>query len=78
MTRETSLEEGRKVVLLSMDSTIRSNLSVGMPLDLCMVPMDECKVTSRERIEVGDPEFTAMSEAWSKVLREGFANLRAD
>ena len=65
-TRETSLEEGRKVVLLSMDLTIRSNLSVGMPLDLCMVPMDECKVTSRERIEVGDPEFTAMSEAWSK------------
>ena len=75
VTRGTGLEEGRTVVLLSMDSTLRSNLSVGMPLDLCMVPAGECRVTGRERIEVGDPEFTAMSEAWSRVLREGFVNL---
>jgi putative proteasome-type protease len=69
----TSLAEGRKVVLLSMDSTMRSNLSVGMPLDLVMVARDTCRVGLSERIVAGDPRFTAMSDAWSQVLRDGFA-----
>jgi putative proteasome-type protease len=75
VTPATSLEEGRKVVLVSMDSTLRSNLSVGMPLDLVTVCRDECRVWSRERIMPGDPAFTALSEAWSRTLREGFHNL---
>jgi len=70
----TSLAEGRKVALLSMDSTMRSNLSVGMPLDFATIPRDAFRI-ERERIEAGDPAFAAMSEAWSRVLREGFANL---
>ncbi len=72
---ELGLEDGRKVVLLSMDSTLRSNLSVGMPLDLAIIRRDECRVMSRERIEAGDTKFTAMSDAWSAVLREGFATM---
>jgi putative proteasome-type protease len=75
VTRQTSLEEGRKVVLISMDSTLRSNLSVGMPLDLLTIRADDCRVASRERIEPGNPAFTALSEAWGRTLREGFANL---
>ncbi len=75
VTPATSLEDGRKVVLLSMDSTLRSNLSVGMPLDLVVIRRDECRVHLRERIEPGDLAFTAMSEAWSRVLREGFVNM---
>jgi putative proteasome-type protease len=75
VTPKTSLEEGRKVVLVSMDSTLRSNLSVGMPLDLVTIRRDECRVASRERIMPGDPAFTALSEAWSRTLREGFHNL---
>ena len=71
----TSLEDGRKAVLISMDSTLRSNLSVGMPLDLLTVRRNEYRVTTRERIEAGDPTFAAMSEAWSKALRDGFASL---
>jgi putative proteasome-type protease len=71
----TSLEEGRKVALLSMDSTMRSNLSVGMPLDLAIIRRDACRIDVRERIESGDPRFAAMSEAWSRALREGFANM---
>jgi putative proteasome-type protease len=71
----TSLEDGRKAVLISMDSTLRSNLSVGMPLDLITIRRNEYRVAIRERIEPGDPEFAAMSEAWSRALREGFANL---
>jgi putative proteasome-type protease len=72
---ETGLEDGRKAVLLSMDSTLRSNLSVGMPLDLAIIGADEYRISTLERIEAGDASFSAMSEAWSQVLRDGFANL---
>jgi putative proteasome-type protease len=71
----TSLEDGRKAVLISMDSTLRSNLSVGMPLDLLTIRRNDYRVATRERIEPGDPTFAAMSDAWSKALRDGFANL---
>lgn len=71
----TSLSDATKAVLLSMDSTLRSNLSVGMPLDLAVIERDACKVTLRRRIEAGDPQFRAMSEAWSTALREGFAKI---
>ena len=72
---ETSLEDGQKAVLLSMDSTLRSNLSVGMPLDLAIIERDACRVTHERRIEAGDDDFRAMSEAWSSVLRDGFKKI---
>jgi putative proteasome-type protease len=71
----TSLADAQKAVLLSMDSTLRSNLSVGMPLDLCVIGKDACKVTMRRRIEAGDPQFRAMSDAWSTALRDGFTRI---
>ncbi|AMY70104.1 proteasome-type protease [Frigidibacter mobilis] len=71
----TSLSEAQKAVLLSMDSTLRSNLSVGMPLDLAVIEKDACRVTTRRRIEAGDPQFKAMSEAWSVALRESFTQI---
>ncbi|MBL9073285.1 proteasome-type protease [Tabrizicola sp.] len=71
----TSLADAVKAVLLSMDSTLRSNLSVGMPLDLAVIEHDVCKVTQKRRIEAGDPAFRAMSEAWSNALRDGFARI---
>jgi putative proteasome-type protease len=73
--RTTSLRDAQKAVLLSMDSTLRSNLSVGMPLDLCVIERDACKVGQRRRIEAGDKAFVAMSEAWSNALREGFTRI---
>ena len=71
----TPLNDAETAVLLSMDSTLRSNLSVGMPLDLCVIKRDDCKVSRQRRIEAGDPMFRAMSEAWSKVLRDGFTHI---
>ena len=71
----TSLADAQKAVLLSMDSTLRSNLSVGMPLDLAVIQRDACKVGLRRRIEAGAPGFRAMSEAWSAALRDGFARI---
>ncbi len=72
---DTGLADAQKAVLLSMDSTLRSNLSVGMPLDLCVIERDACRVTHKRRIEAGDPQFRAMSEAWSVALREGFSQI---
>jgi len=72
----TSLQDAQKAVLLSMDSTLRSNLSVGMPLDLAVIEKDACRVTLKRRIEPGDESFRAMSEAWSKALRDGFTQIR--
>lgn len=71
----TSLVDAQKAVLLSMDSTLRSNLSVGMPLDLVVVEKDALRVTLHRRIEAGDAAFRAMSEAWSVALREGFQRI---
>ncbi len=73
--RHTSLADAQKAVLLSMDSTLRSNLSVGMPLDLCVIEKDACRVSFTRRIEAGDEQFRAMSEAWSKALRDGFSQI---
>jgi putative proteasome-type protease len=72
----TSLLDAQKAVLLSMDSTLRSNLSVGMPLDLAVIERDACRVTQKRRIEAGDEAFRAMSEAWSNALRDGFSRIQ--
>jgi putative proteasome-type protease len=71
----TSLGDARKAVLLSMDSTLRSNLSVGMPLDLAVIEKDTCSIAEETRIEPNDPGFAAMSEAWSDALRRSYAEI---
>jgi len=76
VTPATTLQDAQKAVLLSMDSTLRSNLSVGMPLDLAVIEKDACAVTCLRRIEPGDTVFAEMSNAWSKALRDAFADIR--
>jgi putative proteasome-type protease len=70
--RNLSLEDARKAVFLSMDSTLRSNLSVGLPLDYCVIREGECRISERERIDAGNEKFQAMSQIWSDALREAF------
>ncbi len=77
VTPETSLTDARKAVLLSMDSTLRSNLSVGMPLDLTVIQKDAFRVTERRRIEAEDTDFQEMSRAWSQALRDAFLDAKA-
>jgi len=72
---DTSLADAQKAVLLSMDSTLRSNLSVGMPLDLAVIRKDDCRVSHKRRILEGDPAFMAMSAAWSAALRDSFVKV---
>ncbi len=73
--KDMPIEDARKALLLSMDSTLRSNLSVGMPLDFAVIRKDALKVSETHRFEPGDPAFSAMSEAWSRTLREGFSRI---
>ena len=70
------LSDAEKAGFLSMDSTLRSNLSVGMPLDLSVIERDVCRVSRSRRVEAGDEAFRAMLDAWSKALRDGFVQIR--
>ncbi|MEM9791565.1 MAG: peptidase [Pseudomonadota bacterium] len=76
ITPDTTLDDARKAALLSMDSTLRSNLSVGMPLDLVTARAGACAVGERRRIEAQDPSFLQMSDAWSAALRDSFSAVR--
>ena len=72
---ETSLSDATKCVLVSFDSTMRSNLSVAMPIDLVQYENDQLKLTRRRRFESGDPEFVALSSEWSEGVRRVFRQL---
>ena len=71
----TNLVDAIKCVLVSFDSTMRSNLSVGMPIDLLCYQRDTLEVRMRRRFEHNDAYFSALSHAWSRGLREVFAKL---
>jgi putative proteasome-type protease len=75
VTPATTLTDARKAALLSMDSTLRSNLSVGMPLDLAVIREGQCCIAEQRRIEHGDPVFAEMSNAWSAALRDAFTQI---
>ena len=63
------LYDALKIALISMDSTLRSNLSVGMPLDVVTIRRDICDAELVYRINPGDPYFHDLSERWSGALR---------
>jgi len=69
---DTPLYDAIKLVLVSMDSTLRSNLSVGLPIDLLVYRKDACRVDIRRRIHGDDPYFRQISEQWSSALREAY------
>lgn len=73
MNYETSLDEAVKVGLLSFDSTIRSDLSVGLPLDVLAIPADSASPVIRRRIEPDDTYFQNLSALWSTMLNESRA-----
>ncbi len=72
---ETSLREAVKCALVSFDSTMRSNLSVGLPIDLALVDTDSFQVTFRHRIESNDPYFGTISQQWGEGLKRVFNGL---
>ena len=72
---ETSLRDGAKCALISMDSTIRSNLSVGPPLDLTIYRRDALRADARLQIGAEDDYFKMVRSDWSDALRQAFRAL---
>jgi putative proteasome-type protease len=75
ITRATPLADAAKCVLVSFDLTMRSNLSVGMPIDLICYELDSLEVQRRCRFDEGDSYFRALSHEWSEGTREVFRHL---
>jgi putative proteasome-type protease len=75
ISTSTSMSDATKCVLVSFDSTMRSNLSVGMPIDLLCYTRDALVVGKRRRFEQGDPYFAALSKKWSEGVRAAFKEL---
>ena len=66
---DVDLSDALKVALVSMDSTMRSNLGVGMPIDILTVRPDVCDAELDYRIEAGEPYFHDLRARWSAALR---------
>ena len=69
------LGEAAKLILLSYDSTLRSNLSVGMPIDLLVYERDTLDVRRVHRIEEDNAYYKSLSSAWADALRVAVANM---
>ncbi len=77
MSLDLSVQEGVTLGLLSMASTMRSNLSVGMPIDVAVVSRDRFAFDQIRRIEADDQAFWDLSNAWSAKLKASFEDLRS-
>lgn len=71
----TSLEDAIKCVLVSFDSTMRSNLSVGLPIDVACYRSDRYELDLEYHITQEDPYFSQISQRWCEGLRGVFASL---
>jgi putative proteasome-type protease len=75
VTTRTSLEDAAKCALISMDSSIRSNLSVGMPLDLLVYERDALQIAHHYVIQEDSAYYVQIRKLWSKYLRDAFNEL---
>lgn len=72
ISAEMSLGEAAKCVLVSYDSTLRSNVSVGLPIDLVTYQKDSLKIESKLFIDKDDEYFRTLNEGWSGALGKAF------
>jgi putative proteasome-type protease len=77
VTSSATLEDATKCVLVSFDSTMLSNLSVGMPIDLLCYARDTLQVTMKRRFDAGDIYFQALTKQWLDGTRRVFRELPA-
>ena len=72
VTPETSLNEAAKCALISMDSTLRSNISVGLPLDLLLYEADKLSVTRFVTVDEKNQYFRMIRDTWGQQLKRVF------
>jgi putative proteasome-type protease len=75
ITPETSLDEATKCALVSMDSTMKSNLSVGPPLDLTVYEVDRFETDKVMCIDMSNPYYRMLHLSWGQKLRQAFDSL---
>ena len=75
ITTSLSLHEAAKCALVSMDSTMKSNLSVGLPLDLVCYKNDSFTVDQHKLIDEQDAYFNSIRSSWGQQLRKVFDEL---
>ena len=75
ITADTALKDAAKCALISMDSTIRSNLSVGMPLDLVIYETNSLDIKTHINLGVDDPYYVQLRTQWGERLREAFHDM---
>lgn len=68
-------EQAVKLLMVSFDSTVAANLSVGLPFDLTVIERDRFEPLHQRRIRADDPYFNAISSSWSEALRQAFHQL---
>ena len=71
----TSLLDATKCTIVSFDSTMRSNISVGLPIDLVIYEADTLRIKLKKRIEESDAYFQMIHTQWGEGLRRVFAQL---
>jgi putative proteasome-type protease len=73
--KEMSFEDAVKLLLVSFDSTLAANLSVGLPFDLMVIERDHFEPRHHKRIQATDAYFNKISSSWSEALRQAFHSL---
>ncbi|MXO59414.1 peptidase [Altererythrobacter salegens] len=73
--RNMSFEDAVKLLMVSFDSTLKANLSVGLPLDMMVIERDKYEPAHEQRIEATDEYFLSVSSGWSDALRTAFHSL---
>lgn len=73
--RDMAFADAVKLLMVSFDSTLKANLSVGLPLDLLVVSRDTFEPLLETRIEADDPYFQAISSSWGNALKAAFDSL---
>lgn len=75
ITKNTPLDEAAKCALVSMDSTMQSNITVGPPVELLVLPKDELTVRKRLKFEADSEYFVALRHGWRDRIVEAFRSL---
>lgn len=75
INHDISLQDALKLGLISMDSTLRSNLGVGMPIDLMVLPINAINTELVYRIEEGEPYFSDLRDRWSNALQDAHRSI---
>ena len=75
VTYDTDLYDGVKLVLISMDSTLRSNLTVGMPVDLLVYRRGALTPELKRRLTDEDAYFKMIRDSWSAALRDAYQTI---